>query len=180
MSGGFRRQPARGSCGGLCLHPRRIKKLNEGERQQDQQEDHAGHHHNDRKNPPQIALKRDVAKPEGGHDREGPVKARHPTVLAALPVHDHVEDQAVNHHHDSQHQQKPGNQFKVAHRGLQPEKSGQLGNEKFHAYPGRIRPGLTEFIETKRAVFMLGGTVAKLTASLRTDEAKRIGNHTFK
>jgi hypothetical protein len=56
------RQPPWRPRSGLGLQPRGVEKLDERERQHDQQKQHPGHQHHDGKQPAQIGVKGDVTE----------------------------------------------------------------------------------------------------------------------
>jgi hypothetical protein len=70
LAGGRRRLPR--------LDPRRIEKLDERERQQHQQIEHAGDHDDDRERPPKVRVEGDVAETQRGHHGQGPIESGQP------------------------------------------------------------------------------------------------------
>jgi hypothetical protein len=90
------------------LHPRHEDELDEGERQQHQDERRAGQQHHDREQPAEVGAEDDVAEAERRHRDQRPVDRRRPAVHLALALHDHVEHRAEQGDHDHQQgQQEP-------------------------------------------------------------------------
>ena len=79
----------------LGPHPWSIEKLNKGEGQEHQQEDHPGAQHDDGEKPPEISMEGNIAKPQRAHDGERPIEPRDPTVVLTLPLHQVVEDRTI-------------------------------------------------------------------------------------
>ena len=116
----------------LGLQPRGVKKLDKGEGQHDQEQQHAGHEHYDGENPSQIRSEGNVAEAQGGHDRQRPVHAGHPGEAAVLVLHDVVKQNAVEGDKAQQHGEKAQQKTYVAAHAVLLHKQGDLGRKKFH------------------------------------------------
>jgi hypothetical protein len=138
MPGRGFRQLARRARFRLRLHPGSVEELNEGERQQDEQEDHPGDQDENRKEPSEIAAKRDVTKAERAHHREGPVESRYPAVLLPLEEHDIVEKQTEDCHHRREHPDEAEKQEHISAAGRAAGKERELGREELHAEAERV------------------------------------------
>jgi hypothetical protein len=80
------------------FEPRRVHEPNKEEREDDEEQDHAGQQHNRAEHPTQVRLECDVSEAERAHHRERPVDPREPRVILALPSHDYMENPAVQQH----------------------------------------------------------------------------------
>ena len=125
-------QLARGQGSSLGLQPGGVEELDEGERQHDQQKDDAGQQHDDGKQPSQVAGEGDVAKAQGRHDGERPIKARDPGIFLAVALHDPVEHHGIQHHHGHKRQDEIDQKPQVTARGAVLQQIADLGGEKLH------------------------------------------------
>ena len=117
-----------------------VKKLDEGEGQHDQEQQHAGHEHHDGENPSQIGSEGNVAEAQGGHDRQRPVHAGHPGEAAVLVLHDVVKQNAVEGDKAQQHGEKAQQKTHVAAHAVLLHEQGDLGRKEFHGDSrGRVK-----------------------------------------
>lgn len=85
-----------GAGAGLGFEPGAEEKLDEGEGEHYEEEYDAGKDDENGKGAAEIAVEGDVAKTEGGHDDEDPVKPGDPTVLLTFVGHDNMKEYAVD------------------------------------------------------------------------------------
>lgn len=114
MACGLLRQLFGRACSLLRLQPRLIKKLDKGEGQENEEENHPGQENNQGEKQPEIRLKGDIAEPEGGHDGQRPVEAGYPAVFPALVQHQEMKKQAVERNKDNEKADKLGQNKEVS------------------------------------------------------------------
>ncbi len=122
----------------LLLQPGGVKKLDEGEREHDQQKHDPGQQNNDGIHPAEIAHECDVAEAQGRHDRQRPVKPRQPGVVLPLVGHQEMKQNAVDEEKKEENHQKAHQQPGVALLVGAVHQRRHLGKHELHAHARNV------------------------------------------